>query len=635
MKNLFLSIILISFSSVLGLAQPTYHADLIPKNLRSYASAVVRSHETIVEVKALDEVSYKVKEAITILNNSGEEYGYLTINYNKSHQIKSVRASIYNAQGELIKKAGNSDFQDVSSISNFSLFEDDRLRFFKPQIADLPYTVVYEYELKLKQTLHLPEWHPQPSSDIAVENSIFTFLTNPDFKTRIREVNLTQPRQETTEKGLQKISWQVQNLAAHKSEPFSPPAENYLPGVELAPVQFKYEGINGQYTNWQEFGQWTYQNLLKERDVLTPATVTQVTELVKDCASTQEKIQKIYQFVQNKTRYISIQIGIGGLQPMLADEVDRLGYGDCKALTNYTKSLLQVAGIPSIYTLVHSGSTKRNFSPEFASLQGNHAILCVPVAKQDTIWLECTDKEAPTGFLGSFTDDRYVLLCTENGGVITRTPRYDARQNQQLRNGSFTLDAGGNLNGKIETRFEGTQYENREGFREKSPKEKLDAVRKLYALPNLDIVQYDLKQQKTGSPATIEKLELKANQAATLNGNLILLQLNQLNHEVGIPKEVRNRKNKVYINRGFIDEDVISYQLPEGYKPEYLPGAVDVQTPFGRYKTQIKLNGTELTYTRHFSLNQGEYAPEAYEQLVTFLKKVVDQDHEKLVLVKM
>jgi transglutaminase-like putative cysteine protease len=45
-----------------------------------------------------------------------------------------------------------------------------------------------------------------------------------------------------------------------------------------------------------------------------------------------KKAKKIYQYLQNKTRYISVQIGIGGFQPVTAADVDRLGYGDCKGI---------------------------------------------------------------------------------------------------------------------------------------------------------------------------------------------------------------------------------------------------------------------------------------------------------------
>lgn len=634
MKPYTLTLLLALGSLWPAVAQQEYRADLIPKSLRAYASAVVRTQENVVAVKDLDEVSYQVKEAITILNNSGEQYGYVTVFYDKARQIKSLKASLYDAQGHLIRKVGSGEFQDVSAISDFSLFEDDRVKYFKPQVPDLPYTVVYEYELRLKQTLHLPEWRPQRYGDIAVENSTFTFLAKPAFQTRLREQNLPRPRQETTEKDRTKVTWSVQNLAAHKAEPYSPPADTYLPSVEIAPVNFKYEGMPGHITNWQEYGQWMYENLLKGRDALPPATVSHVTELVKGCATPREKVQKLYEYAQNKNRYISVQIGIGGLQPMPAAEVDRLGYGDCKALTNYTKALLQAAGIASIYTEVYAGSFKRSYTPDFASLQGNHVILCVPLAPQDTIWLECTSKEAPTGYLGTFTDDRHVLLCTEKGGVLTRTPRYEALQNRQFRQGSLVLEANGNLNGHLETRFEGTQYDNREGLLHKSPKEKLDDVRKIYPLANLDIIRYDLAQQKTGQPATIEHLELKATRAGTLTGNLLLVPLNQFNHDISLPKEVRNRQNKVYINRGFLDEDVLTYQLPTGFQPEAMPQAVELQTAFGQYVAKAELKANQVIYTRRLHLYQGEHAPETYEKLVHFLKQVVDKDNEKLVLVK-
>ena len=64
------------------------------------------------------------------------------------------------------------------------------------------------------------------------------------------------------------------------------------------------------------------------------ATITKVKELVKDLKTVEEKAKKVYEFVQNKTRYIGVQIDIGGWSPITADRVDISGYGDCKGLTN-------------------------------------------------------------------------------------------------------------------------------------------------------------------------------------------------------------------------------------------------------------------------------------------------------------
>ena len=130
--------------------------------------------------------------------------------------------------------------------------------------------------------------------------------------------------------------------------------------------------------------------LIKGRDIIDEATKLKVLDLVKDATSSLEKAKIVYQFMQNKTRYISVQVGIGGWEPIAADKVDKVGYGDCKGLTNYTKALLDVVGVTSYYTVVYA-QEKRDLDTNFASIQGNHVILNIPRKKKD-IWLECTSQ---------------------------------------------------------------------------------------------------------------------------------------------------------------------------------------------------------------------------------------------------
>ena len=634
MRRLFIFCFLTLIIGIPAFAQTDYNAAAIPKPLQAYANAVVRHQETSTEVKALDQVIYKHKEAITILNANGAEYAGIHIYYDKARQIKNLRAAIYDQSGKLLKKVSSSDFQDVSAISDFSLFEDNRVKYYTPLISYYPYTVEYEYEIRIKHTFYFPDWVPQKAADIAVQSSTHRFISKPDYQIRIKEFNVTQPKTEKVAEGLRLTEWISQNIPALKPEPYSPPVQDYLTMVEIAPVAFEYEGIAGKFTNWQEYGQWAYDNMIKGRDELPAETVAHIKQLVKDIPEPKEKVKKIYEYAQQKNRYISVQIGIGGLQPMKATEVDKLGYGDCKALTNYTKALLQIANVPAIYTEVNAGDTKKSYQPDFASaFQGNHAILCVPLPT-DTIWLECTSREAPMGYLGSFTDDRRVLLCTEKGGFITRTLKYAPEQNKQIRTAHFTLEGTGKISGAIETKFEGTQYDNRENILVKSSKDRIAALKEIYPINNLEIIKYDLAQQKTEQPATIEKMDVKAEQFGTLNNNLLLVPLNHLNREIGIPKEVRNRKNKVRIVRGFYDEDNISYDLPADYKPDYIPQPIELKSDFGSFLAKARLEGNQLIFSRQLTLKQGEYSPETYDQFVSFLKKVVDADRSKFVLVK-
>lgn len=610
----------------------SYNTALIPKPLQANANAVVRLQESSTEVKDLDQVIYKYKEAVTILNPQGAGYGQISVFYDKARQLKHLKVAVYDKEGNLIKKAGDKDFQDVSAISDFSLFEDDRVRHYSPLVSHYPYTVAYEYELRIKHTFYFPEWVPQRAADIAVQSSTHRFVAKAGFELRLKEFNLQGPHQEKTTPDGKQLEWQAQSLPALRPEPYSPPAENSLPRVQIAPVSFEYEGIAGQFTDWKTYGQWAYDHMIEGRGHLPAATVEQVKQLVKGIDNPREKVKKVYEFSQQKNRYISVQIGIGGLQPMKAEEVDRLGYGDCKALTNYTRALLQVAGIPAIYTEVHAGTRQQDYLPDFASaFQGNHAILCVPMP-QDTLWLECTSREAPLGYLGTFTDDRKVLLCTENGGVLARTTRYPSQQNRQIRKARLTLLAQGSVSGQVETRFEGTQYHNREALFAQTPKEKVESLKEIYPINNLEILKFELVQQKTEQHATLEKLEIRANGFGSLNNNLLFVPINPLNREIGVPREVRNRKNKVHISRGFLDEDQIRYTLPAGFQPEYIPPGLMLENEFGFFSVKAELQDNELVYSRKLLLNAGVYAPETYDKFHSFLKKIADADQEKLVL---
>ena len=107
-----------------------------------------------------------------------------------------------------------------------------------------------------------------------------------------------------------------------------------------------------------------YDNLLFNKNQLSIATTTKIKDLVKDVTSPIEKAKIVYEYVQNKTRYISVQVDIGGWQPITANKVDEVSYGDCKGLTNYTKALLDVVGVKSHHVILYA-SNNRNVDKNF------------------------------------------------------------------------------------------------------------------------------------------------------------------------------------------------------------------------------------------------------------------------------
>ncbi len=617
----FILIFACALSTISGYAQDNYDPELIPTALLSRANATIRSEETVVDMRAADNVMYTVKQVITVLNKNGESNAGLVLFYDKNTSIKSVKGEIYNAVGKLHLKFSQSDFIDESAVQNFSLFEDTRIKHFSPSMNAYPYTVVYQYEVRFKQNLIIPSWFPKPADDVSVEKSSFTFICKPADKFRVKSQNLILKVVENSNEKAKTSTWTVTNLPGIKSEPYSPFRETYQPSVKIAPQHFSYYNRESSYTNWQELGKWIYDDLLKGRTTLPEPTTQFVKDLVKEEKTPQDKIRKIYQYLQDKTRYISVQIGIGGFQPFSATEVDRLGYGDCKALVNYMQGLLKAVDIDSYYCIVNAGDEKRNLDPSFASMnQANHVILCVPLPG-DTTWLECTDQKIPYGFLSNFTDDRIVLACTPAGGKLLHTPKYTAQQNVQKRTAQFVLDKNGHISGGTKTIFQGTQYDNNDHILDKSFSEQEKLLAKTYPVNNISFEKVAYIKKKDKLPELQETLTMSVNNYGAINNGKIFLPINPFQFKIAVT-EVRNRTMPVYLNRGYTREDSISYTLAGELKPVLEPLSRSFQGQFGSYMSTTSLKGNVITHYRKFVLNEGSFPAATYIDFVKFINDV-------------
>jgi transglutaminase-like putative cysteine protease len=617
-------------------AQQNYEVSLINKELLSHASAVILTNETEVNVKSMDYVTQHVKYAVTVLNKNGEREAGIYLYYDKINQVRSVKGTIYDEFGKPIARIAERQLTDHAAADGFSLFTDSRYKSYRPAVTTFPYTVEYDYELSSKQTLFLPDWEPNSfhSTGTSVQHSSYKLNCKPDFIIRYKTINFPGKVTESEVAGLKTYSWVIDNVKALRYEPYSPDEEHLLPSVKIAPNQFYYEGIKGKFTNWEEYGGFVFNDLVKNRQVLPAETIARIKDLTKDITDAKLKAKKVYEYVQQKVRYVSVQIGIGGYQPFLASDVDQTSYGDCKALVNYTQALLSAVGIPSYYVLNMAGTRKVSAMPDFASMnQFNHVILCLPF-KNDTTWVDCTSKELPFGYIGDFTDDRNVIACTPAGGILLHTPVYKTVDNKQLRKANFALAGDGTLKGEMVTRFEGSQYDNREELVAESQVEQFKKLKEIYPIENLEIEKFELKQEKSLKPATTETIKLQAHDYMAKNGSRYFFTPNTASRYIKPLKDVTNRVNPVYINRGYVDEDEISFTLPLGSKISTRPLQLTIDKPFGKYVATTQVIGDKLLYKRKLQLNQGTYDKDSYADLVDFYQSVYDADGYTLTMEK-
>jgi hypothetical protein len=617
-------------------AQALYEAAAIPAGLKAYASAVIRKSETSVEVRDLETTTEHVKQVVTILNKNGEDEAEIVLWYDKGRRIKYVKGIVYDEYGKPVSKFTDKNFGDASAGDGFSLFLDTRLKHFKPQWVNYPYTVEYEYEVVSHQSLNFPDWRPNSTTGTAVESSLYTFTCKPAFKIRYKQLNYAGKADSSINAaGMQVYQWQAKNLKALRSEPYSPDPELYQTAVKIVPQNFSYEGYTGSFTNWNELGKWIYDKLLADRTALTPQTVASMHALTDTIKDPKMKARAIYEYMQRKTRYVSVQIGIGGYRPFKATEVDMFSYGDCKALVNYTQALLKAVNIDSYYCVVNAGAElKKSMLTDFASMaQGNHVILCLPF-KNDTTWLECTSKDIPFGFVGDFTDDRRVLACTPTGGKLLHTPKYTSDKSLQLRKALVTLKEDGELIGNMTTTFEGWQYENRTQV-PGALSDEIKRAKERYSINNLEIETLALNTTKSIQPVNKEAVKFAARDYASLSSGRFFFNANLANRNTYIPREVRTRTTDIYINRGYTDMDEITYEVPAGYRMDSNPLSVAITKPFGKYTATTLVNDKkQIVYRRKLEIIDGTYPKANYQELVDFYKEIADADGYKIALVK-
>lgn len=608
-----------------------YSVANIPNQLKENANAVVRLNNVKVEVEDRDKLTIYTTRVVTIFNESGERFISAAENYDASTKIKNMQVLILNEDGGEIDKIKEKDFVDRSVADGFSLFNDNRVKYLNYTASRYPYTVVFTSEVKTSNTAFIPSWRPVYSYYVSVQKDIYEVKAPVNLGLRVKEKNFDAITITKRKLG-NGYQYSVSDIPAIKPESYSPPLETIYPKAMFALSKFHLEGVDGEVTDWQSFGAWMRNKLLLETYDLPETTKQKMQNLVADKPTTYEKAKAIYEYVQQNTRYVSIQAGIGGWKPMKASEVDNLGYGDCKALTNYTKNLLDAVGIEAYYTIVSADSyTKENLDTDFASIQGNHIILEIPTEDKD-IWVDCTSQTNPFNFIGDFTDDRNVLVVKPEGGEIVKTVAYLNDDNFQLTTANCTLDVDGNLNAQVAIKTKGTQYDSRYHWESRSEDDQLKHYKKYWGnINNLTINSIALKNDKDKIEFA-EEVTLAANNYISFSGETGLFVANMFNNTMSTPDRYRDRQTPLYISRGFTDKDVYRIKLPENFAISTLPESVTLTEEFGTYSFKVELNGSTLTYSRELSWIAGTYPKEKYDDFRKFMRSVSKNDNAKIVI---
>ncbi len=601
--------------------------------LATGVDAVVRLDQRHFEVDAPDAATTTVRRVVTVLNADGRDAGVLVVNYDDElRRLKKFSGTIRDANGNTVRRLKKNEQEDYSAISGFSLYDANRIRVGRMYHDSYPYSVEFEYEIEHNGLISWPTWYPL-EHNLPVEFGQFDVSVPDEMQVRFRTTGLEIMHDSLLKGGRITHRWQVESLSVSGAEPYGPRWVNQTVAVHTAPTLFEIDGATGSMASWADFGAW-YASLGTGRDILPPDALHDVHELTDGLTDDMEKARRIYDYLQKNTRYVSIQLGLGGWQPYDAYYVHTNGYGDCKALTNYLFALLQEVGIDSYPVLVRGGRGAADILPDFPSNQFTHVVLAVP-QETDTLWLESTSQTLPFGRLGTFTEDRYGLLVKPDGGELVRTPRSRSSDNERIVRASIQVTASGRGSVEMTTRYTGNRLDHvRDAVANRPQAEQEEWIHSQVNAPNIDIVRADLSDVKPGVAEAEVSLALNLPRYAARTGSRLLLPIHMTDRWETVPPVVASRSHPVrYFGYAFVNTDSIRFELPDGYDVASMPDPVSLQTDFGEFSAEVvPLGDGVLEYRRQLRISQTTLPPEQYGAFRDFALQVSAADRSVVLL---
>jgi hypothetical protein len=593
--------------------------DSIPVELRENAAAVVRTHQMVYTVESIGKAKASYRMVMTLMNESADDLRFFEIRYGKFRTVPRVSASVYDANGKFIESIPSSRIMDVSEGGGF--VSDARLKRIIFPVNRYPFTIEVEWDVIINGSINISSWNFQPNPYLSVEESAVQYVIPTTVPFRYKENFMNASYDSIVSDDKTVYTWVQRGIPAVKKWYFSPLAKTRSPFLLAAVDDFEFGGLRGNMLSWENLGEWAWK-LNQGLDLLGEDEKKRVADITAGLKTDREKAAALYRYMQSRTRYASIQLGIGGYQPAPAREVSEKGYGDCKGLTNYMFALLKEAGITSYYTWVRSG-TNQSIIPTFVSDQFDHIILCVPMQK-DTVWLECTNQTIPFNFLGSFTSDRDVLLITPEGGKLVRAPRF--QRSFVETSGIINVERRGASRGSFTMTSGGLAFDDNLIFNGKTVTEIRRILNQGMELGTFSADTAAYIEKHGDEPVSELSFDLTLNDFSVVAGTRIHFRpcLNANNFQPFDTISVR-----VFEMNETIDS--IIYRIPADYRAEYIPSPVTAEGPCGTYSYRVQtLSDGSLLFTRKMKVNRGTYTGDSARELFAFLNKAAASDQRRV-----
>lgn len=572
---------------------------------------------------------------VRINSERAQTMACMSVSCNKDIELSKFSATITDANGKVVRKLKKGDLTRSEYSSH--LASDSYFYFLEYQPTSYPITVTFDWEERFTGGIKsYPIFAPINRYDVEVRQATYRLITPSSEPLRYHSRNCDPQIQTREEKGRLIHEIQMGPLPALKRQSWGLPLDDRIPLVYFAPASFDYQGTHCDLTDWQTFGQWSAQ-LLQGRDQLPQPLIDKLRQLTDTCHSDRSRVEAVRRFMAQTTRYVSIQLGIGGWQPMSATEVYQKGMGDCKALTNYFCSMLHALGLPADYVLISTDD--RQMLPDFPTLQQfDHVVARVPLPA-DTLWVECTNPNLPAGYVPEGWSGHEALVISDQGIVKALTPCLPDDECREENHYLVEVDPQGNATITTHSIETGRCWEDDRRLTQYPLADQKKSLQSSFLLPTSTIS--DVKIQSQDTKLTLD-WTAQSQGYAKRTGQRLFIPISPTRYVT--PRQNNDDPHPIDMREsGYVRVDSITLVIPEGYELETLPKPRTIDTPMASYSLEVTApcaqdadagSARSIFIVARMQLHSGLYADA--DALPTWLQFIKDrsQANESKVVVK-
>ena len=580
------------------------------------ADVIVLLDSTSVKVKSLSYYSCEHHQKFMLMNSKNADLANIVIGMDNDTELSRFEYVMTDVLGNVLRKVKKSELQ------RFEYSRDLATDFYRmiAEVTPPSYPVIItrtEKVIRNANVLSYPLFLPQKQYGMNDMSAV----------PEVEQVG----RNKT-------LRFTLTNLAPLTRVPYAPSLDEQAPYVLFVPEKFSYYGTTGSMSSWSSFGKWNY-GLTADRQLLPESHLEKVRELIADCHTEREKIAKLYEYMGKNTRYVSLQLGIGGYQPATAVSVAITGLGDCKGLSNYMHTMLKGIGIDS--RLVAIGTEDPKLIPDFANVnQLDHMVLAVMLEQgKDTVWLECTNSKLSPGYIHEDISGHDALLLSSDGCHIVKLPEYADSLNLRHTDVRIAIRHDASADVSIDEVFSNHRYSENFHLLKVKEQEQRTTISSWYKLPNTSFGSISVKDSSKPFDTAQLKTHLDGVCAkyANLTGRRLFVPINP-SHKgflpVVIADTLSSKRLPMKITHGYRNEDEILIEIPEGCSIESLPANIDIEEEFGAFHQHVALENGHLRVSLVLDMHRGTYAPESRQRLLEMQRSVQKAYNSRVVLVK-